>query len=310
MIHQQTTHQPETNLKATQIINSSSSSSISTPNSVSNMADQGKKQHRRSLSHNLLDRRIVSPVVPAYSPKSLRVPVNKMQHQQQRSPMRHVEVNNDSCTAISSLPDGSITPNKEYDPAKDPIYQTFVPPLEITVKVMVPIPDWLRAGCDDDNGDMTKQQPLHNTKKGLSHHLALPSVDHSDHYIPRQKKPSPLSSRQKSNQTTTTEATSSAFYLVTDSKAVPLKSPPKAPFRGLMGRRGRELSTTPSISQHSLQTSPTDDSSNASTASDIPKRRRGLVRTEIKHFMSKMTPMFHSRRNSTIDVPRPRGCLA
>lgn len=56
----------------------------------------------------------------------------------------------DDRSDISPLQCGSIPPLPEYDPSLNPINVAFVPPLEISVKGKVEIPDWLRLDGHDD----------------------------------------------------------------------------------------------------------------------------------------------------------------
>lgn len=56
----------------------------------------------------------------------------------------------DNLSLISPLQCGSILPNPEYDPSRDPINVAFVPPLEIFVKGKVEIPEWLRPGSTSE----------------------------------------------------------------------------------------------------------------------------------------------------------------
>ena len=57
----------------------------------------------------------------------------------------------DDHSDVSSLESGSIRPNVDYDPARDPRHFTFIPPLSIviTVKGKVEVPEWLRIESYD-----------------------------------------------------------------------------------------------------------------------------------------------------------------
>jgi len=183
----------------------------------------------------------------------------------------------DDISVVSPLGCGSIRPNPNYDPAKDPmlVHRPFIPPLEITVKTMVPVPDWLRMDPTDS--------------------MSIPSLTSSS-------KPS-IVSMQKSNHTAKTEATTS--YVI---NGKPIFVSPRHV------RKISNISIGSIVGQSSLHTSPTEDSSYGADAAvgsgggGRHERKSSLVRAEFKHFIGKM-PLFSGNSKKDVNLQRARGCL-
>jgi hypothetical protein len=218
---------------------------------------------------------------------------NNMQHHRPRVSVV-VEKDGDDLSVISPLECRSIRPDPHYDPAKDPMIlnRPFIPPLEITVKALVRIPDWLRM-------DAVEQESSSNNNNNNNNNMMMmiPSLGGSP-------KPS-IAARQKSNHTARTEAGSTSYVTANGKPVVVVLSP---------RRHVRKPSNTMSISigsivgQSSLHTSPTEDSSlDDSGARLCVPERKSLMRTEFKHFVSKM-PLFHYSKKD-VNLQRARGCL-
>lgn len=63
----------------------------------------------------------------------------------------------DDRSTVSSLQCGSIPPDPKYDPARDPEYIPFIPPMVIKIRIKEPIPQWLRIDESSSPRLLTKK---------------------------------------------------------------------------------------------------------------------------------------------------------
>ena len=93
---------------------------------------------------------------------TMRVPEHFISHshplgltEEVRGPASSPEIEHDARSEISPLQCGSVPPNPYYNPANDPFLQppqTFIPPLEITIRVLKPIEETAEDNAIDGHG--------------------------------------------------------------------------------------------------------------------------------------------------------------
>lgn len=246
-------------------LNSSCSNAISALPQIP--ASTPVRRHRPCLS--LIRKRNSQP--------SAQQPLDDHLSENKKSNMQIIEpsIDFDNKSDISPLQCGSIRPNFNYNPASDPLYQTFVPPAEITIRIKQPIPDWLLV-------DRSNTLDRRRSKVGF-----LKLADSS-----RSKK----ESAPKNNT------------IFVDGKEVALSPRRRDRFFG------SNIFVGSIVGQSSFDTSPTDTSSSSDTDSQTRSELKGtprpssLVRRELKHFMNRVTLPF--KTNDSIDLHRSaRGCL-
>jgi len=189
-----------------------------------------------------------------------------------------VLIDDDDRSRVSSLQCGSIPPNRDYDPAKDPSGVAFVPPLEIFVEGKVEIPAWLRPDtCDlpsrpSLNRVTSAQSDLSPSRVDLSRQVSWDSRCLDSRDILREI-PGPMMEPR--------------IYQVGHYQC-------QDPFR----------CTTSNTSVGTLHTSPTDLSGDESVGLGIVPERGTR---DVKFFTGRLS-LFHKRRRS-VSLKRSRGCL-
>lgn len=190
----------------------------------------------------------------------------------------------DDKSDVSSLQCGSIPPNPDYDPARDPSTFSFVPPLEILVEAKVEIPDWLRP----DTCEPTTRPALSRVSSAPSN-LCVNTTD-----IRRQV---------------------SWDSRCLDSRDILRITPgqmmePRI-YENDQKQQHQEIfrSAKSTTSASTLHTSPTDDLSfdekdGESAGLEIVPERKTM---EVKLFVVRL-PIFHKRRRN-VNLKRARGCL-
>jgi hypothetical protein len=232
---------------------------------------------------------------------------------QEQHPQHHIPVNMnhryhggifnrryclDDLSHLSPLQCGSIRPDPGYSPELDPANRTFIPPIEITIRIKQPIPDWLKL--DADSTMKRQSEPLPRSAiPTLDRHRSAPTATTRTRSPSRQGLCKQVSFRSRPHE-------SSAPYLISGKPMItlPLRR------RNASNLSATNISVGSTVGQccSSLHTSPTELSSDAgSQPMEIVPERKSLVRTELKHFISRI-PLFN--RKDFLALKRARGCLA